>query len=276
VTDVSGLVQRHYGRGGLLERLFAALRESGVDPDRLTYRDLFPFDQFHGRGIDATREHADAAAIRPGMHVLDLGCGIGGASRYLAAERGCCVTGIDLTPEFVEAAAALTARCGLSARIAFEQADAARLSFSDATFDHVWCHNVTMNIPDKRALAGEVARVLKPGGRFSCAELAQGPAGPPAFPVPWASDPSASFLVTPLEMRAALEAGGLRMLRQLDLTDKYRAAIEENRRRADRGEPPVQRTDVIAGDGFLERIRNSSRGVMEGRLVEHMIIAEKA
>ena len=276
MTDVAAQVQRHYGRGRLLERLDTALREAGVDTDRLTYRDLFPFDQFHGRGIDATREHAGHAGIRAEMHVLDLGCGIGGASRYLAAERGCRVTGIDLTPEFVDVAGTLTARCGLAGRITFRQADATRLPFEPGAFDHVWSHNVTMNIPDKQALGAEIARVLKPGGRFSCNEVAQGPAGAPAFPVPWASDPSASFLCTPLEMRAALEAGGLRVLQQIDLTDTNRAAIRENAQRAERGEPPRQRTDVIGGADFSVRIRNSSRGVMEGRLVEHLIIAEKA
>jgi cyclopropane fatty-acyl-phospholipid synthase-like methyltransferase len=44
------------------------------------------------------------------MYVLDLGCGLGGASRYLAAERGCRVAGVDLTPNFVEAARILTNR----------------------------------------------------------------------------------------------------------------------------------------------------------------------
>ena len=51
------------------------------------------------------------------MYVLDLGCGLGGTSRYLAAECGCRVAAIDLTPNFVEVARILTARCGLADRV---------------------------------------------------------------------------------------------------------------------------------------------------------------
>ena|SRR5690242_13189491 len=101
-----------------------------------------------------------------GVYVLDLGCGLGGASRYLAAECGCRVAAIDLTPNFVKGARILTARCGLAERIEFRQANAVALPFKDGIFDHVWSYAVTMNIADKEGLGREVARVLKPGRRF--------------------------------------------------------------------------------------------------------------
>ena len=118
-----------------------------------------------------TREHAERARIRAGMYVLDLGCGLGGASRYLAAECGCRVAAIDLTPNFVEVARLLTARCGLADCVEIREASALALPFQNGTFDHVWSFAVTMNIADKEGLAHEVARVLKPGGRFSCNEI---------------------------------------------------------------------------------------------------------
>jgi SAM-dependent methyltransferase len=141
--------------------------------------------------------------------VLDLGCGLGGASRYLATECGCRVAAIDLTPNFVEAARILTARCGLADRVEIQQANALALPFQDATFDHVWSYAVTMNIADKEGLGREVARVLKPGGHFSCNEIARGSGDTPVFPLPWATDEASSFLATPAAMRTALEAGGL-------------------------------------------------------------------
>src|SRR5271165_507361 len=112
MTDVETVVQRYYGDRPVLQRISDALRAAGVDPERPSHRDLWPFDQLHSRGIVATREHAERAGIQPGMYVLDLGCGLGGASRYLAAEHGCRVAAVDLTPNFVEAARILTARCG--------------------------------------------------------------------------------------------------------------------------------------------------------------------
>jgi SAM-dependent methyltransferase len=97
MTDVEAIVQRYYGDRPVLQRIDDALRAAGVDPERPSHRDLWPFDQLHSRGILATREHAERARIQAGMYVLDLGCGLGGASRYLAAGCGCRVAAIDLT-----------------------------------------------------------------------------------------------------------------------------------------------------------------------------------
>src|SRR5499425_3247483 len=204
MTDVEAVVQRYYGDRPVLQRIDDALRAAGVDPERPSHRDLWPYDQLHSRGIVGTREHAERAGIQPGMHVLDLGCGLGGSSRYLAAECACRVAAIDLTPNFVEAARTLTARCGLAERIEFRQANALALPFQDGTFDHVWSYAVTMNIADKEGLACEMARVLKPGGRFSCNEIEHGTAGALVFPLPWATDAASSFLVRPAVMRAVL------------------------------------------------------------------------
>jgi len=273
MTDTASTVQSHYGRGDLLDRILAALKESGVDPEQPRHRDLFPFDQLHGVGVVATRDHAERAALSAGMYVLDLGCGVGGCSRYLAVERQCRVIGIDLTPEFVAVARDLTRRCGLD--IEFRQANALALPFPDETFDHVWCHNVTMNIPDKKGLAVEVARVLKRGGRFSCVEVAQGPAGAPAFPLPWAMDASSSFLATAEEMRAALVAGGLRIVQQLDLTPTSLAYAREAAERVARGEPSPFRNGIVMGDDFAPRARNSAASLAAGKLVDQFILAER-
>jgi len=71
-------------------------------------------DEFHVRGREATVELARRAALGPGTRVLDVGCGLGGSARYLAAEHECQVTGIDLTQEYVDVANALAGMVGLS------------------------------------------------------------------------------------------------------------------------------------------------------------------
>jgi ubiquinone/menaquinone biosynthesis C-methylase UbiE len=275
MTNSTDAVRERYAMNGIMHRVIAFLRERGIDPERPTYQDFFPFDQLHGRGVEATREHIERAGINSSMHVLDLGCGVGGCSRVIAATCGCRVTGIDLTPEFIEVARELTRRCGMADRIEFRHADALDLPFADGTFDHVWCHNVTMNIPDKKKLASEVARVLKRGGRFSCSEVGQGPGGAPIFPLPWATDASASFLVTPALMRQALEEGRLRINEESDLSDAIIAFLREMRARAERGDPPLNALHLILGDDFDERVRNVTRCAMENRVVEHFILAEK-
>jgi SAM-dependent methyltransferase len=261
MTNIEAIVQRYYGDRPVLQRIDDALRAAGIDPERPSHRDLWPFDQLHSRGIVTTREHAERADIQAGMYVLDLGCGLGGSSRYLAAECSCRVAAIDLTPNFVEAAHTLTARCGLAERIEFRQANALALPFQDGTFDHVWSYAVAMNIADKEALAREVARVLKARGRFSCNEIARGSGGAPAFPLPWASDEETSFLVSPTEMRAALEAGGLSMIEQVDLTAS---------RLGEAGRHPV-----IERDDFSLRVHNLQSCLADGRLVAQFILAEK-
>jgi SAM-dependent methyltransferase len=228
MTTTEALVQGYYGRSDLLQRIEARLRMVRVDPQKPGFRDLHPFDQLHGLGILATEEHAARAGLRPGIHVLDLGSGLGGSSRYLAAVCGCRVSAIDLTLEFVELARILSARCGLADKIDYRQGSALALPFEDASFDHVWCHNVTMNIADRVTLAREVARVLRHQGRFSCVETAQGPAGPPVFPLPWAIEPSAK-----LSCHASGDARGGRAGRVADRrADQFRCRGRKARRTA--------------------------------------------
>jgi ubiquinone/menaquinone biosynthesis C-methylase UbiE len=265
MTTMEVLVQGYYGRSDLLQRIEARLRTVGVDPQKPGFRDLHPFDQLHGLGILATEEHAVRAGLRPGIHVLDLGSGLGGSSRYLAAVCGCRVRAIDLTLEFVELARILTARCGLADSIDYRQASALALPFEDASFDHVWCHNVAMNIADRVTLAREVTRVLRRRGRFSCVETAQGPGGPPVFPLPWAIDPSSSYLATPEAMRAAVEQAGLQIVEQINFAAEV----------AKRGDPPHQANDVVMGDDFELRRANVMSGLREQRLVDQLIVAKK-
>src|ERR671910_1662111 len=111
MTNGTDTVRERYAMSGILDRVIAFLLERGIDPERPTYQDFFHFDQLPGRGIEATREHIERAGINSSMNVLDLGCGVGGCSRVIAATCGCRVTAIDLTPQFIEVARGLTRRC---------------------------------------------------------------------------------------------------------------------------------------------------------------------
>jgi SAM-dependent methyltransferase len=262
MTDTTTKVRAHYSPTDLTNRIKSALTTIAAEDQALTVAQLAPLDQFHTRGILATAELATAAGLEPSTRVLDLGCGIGGPARYLAATFGCKVKGVDLSPAFIDAATYLTARCGLSDRVTFQVGDALHLPFEDAVFDAVFLQHVAMNIEDRTALYGEVRRILTPGGRFATYDLVLRD-GDVAYPAPWARDASTSFLLSEGDTRTALEQAGFKAIFWRDDTqtalDWFKAAMA--------GSPPSgPNLGVVMGPDFPAIISNLARNIRENRL----------
>jgi len=257
-TESSG-VSAHYGSANLAERILAAAVEAGITT--LTPAALAPVDEFHTGGLPATRALAEFAGLKPGERVIDLGCGIGGPSRVLASEFGCDVTGIDLTPEFVEAAQVLTERCGLAAKARFDVGDALALPYGDATFDAAWTQHVVMNINDRATFYAEAARVLKPGGRLVFFDLLLGDRSRELeYPLPWARTAEISFLYTADETRGFLSGAGLTEEAWLDVTE---SAVQALRQQAAPGAFSLQ---LVMGEDMTDRIVNVGRQISDGRI----------
>jgi ubiquinone/menaquinone biosynthesis C-methylase UbiE len=271
-------ITAHYGKGDLLARLRSALKDDGVDPERPSVADLAPHDQFHGRGLEATEELADALDVTAGDHLLDVGSGIGGPARYFAERFGCRVTGIDLTADFCAAASRLSELTGLSARVSFQQGDALAMPFADASFDGAYSMNVSMNIADKAALYREIHRVLKPGGWLVLSEIARDPAGGIlAYPTPWARSEAASFLATPEETTAGLAAAGFAGISQRDTKAATLAFIERSRALVERGEkPPHRAIQLIHGADARAMAENVKRGYETAAIVPIEVTCRKA
>jgi ubiquinone/menaquinone biosynthesis C-methylase UbiE len=106
----------------------------------------------------------EAAKVKDGEDVLDVACGAGNAT-IPAAQTGAHLTGLDLTPELLEAGRAAAADAGVE--IEWIEGDAEQLPFEDASFDVVLSVFGCMFAPDHRKTAGELARVLRPGGRLT-------------------------------------------------------------------------------------------------------------
>jgi 2-polyprenyl-3-methyl-5-hydroxy-6-metoxy-1,4-benzoquinol methylase len=269
-------VSQHYSSGRLLERLRAALAAEGVDPDHPTVTQLAPFDHFHGRGLEATDEAASLVSVGPTDHILDVGSGIGGPARYFAHRFGCRVTGIDLTAEFCETARILTRAVGLADRVAFEQGTALAMPFPDASFDGAYSMNVSMNIADKAGLYREIHRVLKPGAWLVLCEIAQGPAGAPHYPTPWAKTAETSFLTTPEETHQALANAGFAIVRARDTAADAAAFTARARAMIARGEkPPFHAVYLIHGDLAREMAANGARDLAAGKIIPIEILCRR-
>lgn len=267
---------QHYARAGdLTGRILSALTGAGKDLQTLTSGDLSPYDQFHSRGSQATAELAQLLDPQPGERLLELGCGIGGPARWLAAERGSEVVGVDFTEAFCRTARDLSALVQLENKTRFACADALRLPFAEGCFDFVWSQHVAMNIADKAGLYGEVARVLKPGGRFGLYDIMAGPAGEPHFPVPWASAADASHLIAPDDVRQAILASGLRQSVWRDLTTESRTWSAKAAAAQSSGKSPPGQA-LILGPDFPTMIANLRRNLLEGRVTVVQAVFTKA
>lgn len=222
-------VSQHYDAPDLAATILQALQDSGLDPDRFDYNVLSPVDQFHTGGKRATLALAKQAGVSAEMTILDVGGGLGGPARALAAEFGCQVEVLDLTPAYTHAGAVLTERTGLQDRVRFHTGDALHMPFAAAQFDLIWLQHCTMNIAAKQQLFHEIYRVLRPHGQVVLHEVAAGALQPIHFPVPWASEPSFSFLEPADELRTLLAAAGFDELSWQDTTatatDWFRARV---------------------------------------------------
>jgi len=116
--------------------------------------------------IDLIEELLNWAGVTHAEHILDVGCGIGGSSLYLAAKFNASATGITLSPVQAARAKERAQAAGLSARADFQVTDALNMPFADDSFDLVWSLESGEHMPDKRKFLQECYRVLKPGGTF--------------------------------------------------------------------------------------------------------------
>jgi SAM-dependent methyltransferase len=262
MTDILDSVRNHYRATGLTERLKAALSAFGSDEQRLTPQQLAGLDQFHTRGLPATVELAKLAGITADMLVLDVGSGVGGPARFLAATYGCKVTGVDLSDPFVDAARYLTERTEQSELVSFEIASAVELPFDDGHFDLVLLQHVAMNIPDRARLYREIRRVLKSSGRFATHDVVLN-GGDPHYPVPWARTPATSALLTAPATRKTIESAGFRTLAWQDDSEAANAWFAQMRAS---GPPPPPNLGVVMGPDFAQLAANLGRNLMEDRL----------
>jgi ubiquinone/menaquinone biosynthesis C-methylase UbiE len=281
-------VERHYTRSNLENTILTALQNAGKNIEQLTVDDLAPVDEMHTLGREATANIASLLNIQPNFHVLDVGAGIGGPSRYLASKYGCHVTGLDLVEEYCHVADSLAKRVKLDNLLTYRQGDATEMPFDDRTFDVVWTQHASMNIAYKKRFYSEMHRVLKPsGGKLAIYDVFKGSnssnidgsASSIHFPVPWAPDPSISHLISGEEARKLLkEIVGFKELAWEDKTESVIDWVKQMMKRAQQtsGGPPPLGLHVIGGPQWSEMVKNALKNLEEGRITVAQGIFERS
>ncbi len=271
-TDLVG----HYGGDDLLASIEAGVAALGKSPENVTIEVLAPVDEFHIGGRPATIELCERLEVAADAQVLDVGCGIGGAARFVAKTFNCEVTGVDLAPNYIDIARVLTGWTGLEDRVKYEAASALDMPFEEACFDHAIQLHVAMNIENKTALFSEVYRTLRPGGSLGVYDIMHVGAGEIDFPMPWAADESMSFVRDLPTYEAALEAAGFEVsqLRNrgefaVEFFDAMKAKV------AQLGGPPPLGLHLILGANAPAKLANMISAIQAGTIAPVEIICHK-
>ncbi len=272
--DIERAVMQHYADADLLARILAGLRAAGLDPQRLRPEDLAPVEEFHIGGRKATEHAVSKLSLDASQQVLDVGCGIGGAARHMAAQTGCQVSGIDLTPDYIACAKTLTGLVGLQDKVRFGVASALALPFGEGCFDAVITLHAAMNIARRVAMYREIARVARPGATLCIFDVMKNNDADLDYPVPWAQSPHTSHLTTPREMCTLLQDAGFDIR---EIEDRTEFAIEFFRSAlagaTDR--PPPLGVHLIMGASAPEKFRNTLQNIEQGRIAPVLMIATR-
>lgn len=203
-------LNNHYGKIDIVTKVLEQFKRKNIDINKITRKDLEFMEEFHIGGRVATRDMAEFAKIPAGAKVLDIGCGVGGPARTLTDEFSCEVIGVDVTPQFIDAAIKLSELVGMGDKMQFLVGNATKqLSFESKTFDYVWLQHVTMNIEDKQNLFYEIKRLLKDTGKLVFYEVIKGNDQELDFPVLWSPSQELSFLINEKAYKSLLQNAGL-------------------------------------------------------------------
>jgi SAM-dependent methyltransferase len=274
--EVEKTVAEHYAHGSLEAAILEALVKTGKDPKSLAPADLAPVDEFHIGGRQATVDLAAQLPFEPGCRLLDIGSGLGGASRYFAQERGCQVTGIDLTHDYVRAAEALARRVGLDRNISYQHGSALDLPFPPGMFDGAYMLHVGMNIAAKADLFAGVRRVLKAGAVFAVYDVMRDAgAGDLKFPVPWAATADTSFVESAQTYARLLDDAGFRVVRQRNRRDVAIEFFRQMRAQfAASGGPPALGLHILMGPTAPQKTANMIENLERALIAPTEIVAQ--
>jgi len=275
MDNIRSQVVKHYSRSDLFETIIQKLKDSGIERDKITQKDISAVDEFHIRGAEATHELITESGINKDSKILDVGCGIGGPARMIAFETGCKVTGIDLTEDFIRTAKLLSELVNLDDLTEFICADATKLPFNDESFDIVWTQHAQMNIKEKDKLYSEIFRVLKKGGKFIYYDIFCTGNEPLYYPLPWAEESTISHLITVHEYADLLNETGFKEIKISEKTERSINFFRETFDKLVKEGPPKVGLNLLMKETAVEKLKNLLRNLTENKAAVQSGIYQK-
>jgi ubiquinone/menaquinone biosynthesis C-methylase UbiE len=237
-------------------------------------------ESFHPGGPALTERLGEMLGLGARSRVLDVAAGRGAPAIHLARRFGCEVVGVELAAASVAAAGEAARAAALEGRVRFLLGDAERLPVEDACFDAVICECALCTFPDKARAAGEMARVLRAGGRVGVADLVRrGPLeGELRGLLAWVA--CVAGALPPDRYAAILEGAGLRVVELeahdgalADMVDAIRTRLMAAQVAARLGRLELPGFDYEAARGMA---RAASKAITEGRLGYVLAVAASA
>ncbi len=269
-------VSEHYTHGNLLNAVKRGIEQLGKTSSSITVEDLAPLDEFHIGGRQASENFFDQLNFSAEDHLVDVGCGLGGASRFVAKRYNSKVTGIDLTPEYIETGKALCTWLGLDNRVDLQQGSALNLPFEKDVFDGGYMMHVGMNIQDKIGLYKEIFRVLRPGADFGVYDVMRVEEGELMYPVPWASTANESNVASPEQYKQAIEEAGFKVTSENNRHEFALSFFEQLQKHSNKAEgPPPLGIHILMGNNSAAKVQNMIKNVSAGLISPVELIARK-
>lgn len=265
MNNMNQNIANHYSKTNLFEEIVEILKLNGKDINKISRSDISTFDEFHVRGATVSRELASDVNISD-YKVLDIGCGLGGASRLLADEYNCNVTGIDLCEEYIITSQKLSELISLSDKTNFIYGDATKLPFENSTFDVVWTQHTQMNIKDKKRFYSEIHRVLKNSGMFIYYDIFKTHNGDIEYPMPWADKSDISFLIKVEDMETILNNLKFKKEHTTDQTEAGIKIFEKLQSKNKNLTTSTPGLHLLMGDNYLIKNKNLHNALKNGSL----------
>ncbi len=271
-TDIKAMKLYHQ-----VERVFNELRELGInDEDELAVEQLTPFDQYHYEGTDAVDNAIRILDLNSHSHILEVGAGIGGPARYLAANAGCRVTAMELQSDLNDVAYSLTQRCRLSDKITHVQGNFLSDPLPDDEYDAIVSWLVFLHIPQREKLFNRCISTTRPGGKLFIEDFSKRAEFTAYEKDQLAQKVYCTYVPTTEEYAMQLESAGFTDIAVTDMTDQWTKFVSGRlqlfREQRDRN-LRVHGTEIVEGlEDFYSTIVNLYEG---GHLGGIRIVASK-